>query len=54
MNVKLEALQEIERIIKPLNLQVILKTPKNHSEFVIYAEILEQIYKEIVSKQDII
>ena len=54
MNIKLEILQEVERIIKPLNLHAISKSPKNYSEFVIYAEILEQIFKEIVSERDII
>ncbi len=50
MNVKLEFLEQIDKIIKPLNLHLISKTPKNYSEFVIYAEILEQIYKEMATE----
>lgn len=50
MNVKLEFLEQIDKIIKPLNLHLISKTPENYSEFVIYAEILEQIYKEMATE----
>lgn len=50
MDVKLEFLEQIEKIIKPLNLHLISRTPKNHSEFVICAEILEQIYKEMATE----
>lgn len=50
MNVKLEFLEQIEKIIKPLNLRLISRTPQNHSEFVICAEILEQIYKEMTTE----
>ena len=49
MDVKLEFLEQIEKIIKPLNLHLISKASQNYSEFVIYAEILEQIYKEMAT-----